>query len=267
MTLMCTTFVTAAAGIASANERLMTYTYEPETMPQGSTEFEQWVTLRAGRSEEVGEDRFNKWEFKEEFEYGVTDNYTAALYLNASSTNFEDPGTGDDTSEFEFDGVSLENRYMVWNPADHAVGLTLYLEPRYSGEEAELEEKIIIGQRAGDWKWALNLIHATEWADHLYEMEGEVDITAGLVREFNPHWAAGLEFRNHNAFPEYDEWEHTVFFLGPVVSYRQERWWATLTVLPQIFGRDLQDDEDGHRHLVLDGHERVNARLLIGIDF
>ena len=35
------------------------------------------------------------------------------------------------------------------NPAEHAVGLTLYLEGRYSGEEAELEEKLILASGAG----------------------------------------------------------------------------------------------------------------------
>ncbi len=48
---------------------------------------------------------------------------------------------------------------MVLNPAEHAVGLTLYLEPRYSGDQAEVEEKIILGQRHGNWKWAFNLTH------------------------------------------------------------------------------------------------------------
>src|SRR5258706_369203 len=38
---------TALAPAASANERFFTYSYEPETMPQGAFEVEQWVTLRA----------------------------------------------------------------------------------------------------------------------------------------------------------------------------------------------------------------------------
>ena len=146
---------------ASAMERFFTYTYEPETMPQGMFEYEQWVTLRAGRNSAVGQEDFNLWEFRHEFEYGLTDNYTLSLYFNESLENFHEPESGHHISHFQFDGVSLENRYMVWNPADHAVGLALYLEPRISGSEAELEEKIILGQRFGDWKWALNLTHAT----------------------------------------------------------------------------------------------------------
>ena len=46
--------------------------------------------------------------------------------------------------------------------------------------------------------------------------------------EIHKRWNLGLEFRNHNELPEYKEWENTAFFLGPVVSYRQEKWWITV---------------------------------------
>src|SRR2546429_2381712 len=113
-----------------ATERFFTYSYEPETMPQGVFEYEQWVTALAGRNSTVGQDHYNRWEFRHEFEYGVTDNYTLSLYVNESLTNFRDVQTGQRVRHFQFDGISLENRYMVLNPADHKVGLALYLEPR-----------------------------------------------------------------------------------------------------------------------------------------
>src|SRR6266404_8378182 len=115
-----------------ATERYFTYTYEPETMPKGSLEYEQWVTLRAGRSAAVGRDNFNRWELRHELEYGVTDNYTLSLYLNESVETFRHPQTGEHHTNLHFDGVSLENRMMVLNPADHTVGLALYLEPRFT---------------------------------------------------------------------------------------------------------------------------------------
>ncbi|HEY3146670.1 MAG TPA: hypothetical protein VGJ75_09980, partial [Dongiaceae bacterium] len=115
---------------AQADERRFTYSYEPETMPEGATEFEQWVTLRTQRNKTVGQDNFNRWEIRTALEYGVTDNYSAEFYLNWKSESFRDPASGSDNSEFRFKGISLENRYMVLNPANHPVGLTLYLEPR-----------------------------------------------------------------------------------------------------------------------------------------
>src|SRR5581483_9467727 len=113
-------------------------------------------------------------------------------YLNESSESFRDP-LGENQSESRFDGISIENSYMVLNPADHAVGFTLYLEPRFAGDEAEVEQKLIFGQRHGDWKWALNLTHATEWSDNLREVEGEVEVSFGITRQLGRHWYLGLE--------------------------------------------------------------------------
>ncbi len=253
---------------AFANERLFTYSYEPETMPQGAFELEQWFTWRAGRNSTVGQDDFNRWQFRTELEYGVTDRYTVGLYVNEEYTTFRDPSTDKHTRDLCWTGISIENRYMVLNPAERPVGLTLYLEPTYDGENAELEQKIILGQRHGDWKWALNLIHATEWEDHFEETEGEVEITAGITRMIGKHWAVGLEARNHNELPEYDLWENSALYVGPVVSYRRGNWWATLTVMPQVWGDTFHNENpDGNQSLELEGHERWNTRLIVGFSF
>jgi hypothetical protein len=255
---------------AYANERFFTYTYEPETLPSGTTEFEQWVTLRTQRSEDAGQENYNRWELRDELEYGVTDNYTAAFYLNLlESTNYKDPATGNTVSDTEFKGVSIENRYMLWNPAEHAVGVTLYAEPAYSGDEAEIEERIIIGQRHGDWKWALNLVNETEWDLNGGGSEGVFEVDLGLTRHLSPRWSLGLEFRNHNVIPAYDEWEFTAFFLGPVVTFTTEKWSATLTVLPQVWGTNTDGgpDPDGVSGLELVDHERLDVRLIFGVGF
>jgi hypothetical protein len=261
----------ALLSVASADERRFTYVYEPEVLPRGSVELEQWVTLRTQRTGggEVQQTRYRQWEFREEVEYGVTDRYSVSLYLNATAEQFRDVSAtpAKNTSIATFTGVSLENRYQLLNPANHAVGLTLYVEPRFSGVTAELEQMLILGQRIGDWKWALNLSHATEWGNHWREKEGEVELSFGLARDLGHHWSLGVEFRNHNELPDYSRWENTAFFLGPVVSYRREHFWATLTLLPQIYGRNFLGDPDGHHSLDLAGHERLNARLIFGFNF
>src|SRR5438445_9198411 len=89
-----------------ADERRFTYTYEPEVLPVGAMEFEQWVTLRTQRTSggEVHQDNFNLWELREELEYGVTDNYSISLYLNTSAESFRDTSQNPpvDTSDFKF---------------------------------------------------------------------------------------------------------------------------------------------------------------------
>ena len=144
---------------------------------------------------------------------------------------------------------------------------SLYFEPRFSGEELELEQKIIIGQRHGNWKWAFNLGHATEWKDNFNEVEGEVEACFGISWDLNKNWSLGLELRNHNEIPNYSRWENTTVFLGPAINYRQEKWWATLSILPQIYGANFGGDPDGHPNLELEGHERANIRLIVGISF
>jgi len=236
-------------------------------MPAGTFEYEQWIGARLGRNATVGQQDFNLWEIRHELEYGVTDNYSLSLYLNESLTAFQQPGSGRHISHFQFDGVSLENRLMILNPVDHAIGVALYLEPRFSGSDAEIEEKIIVGQTVGDWKWALNLTHATEWSHDLHDAEGEVEVSFGLTRRLNRHWNVGIEAREHNELPDYRIWENTAFGLGPVINYTQDRWWATLTILPQIVGANFAENVDNNHNLDLEDHERVDVRLIVGFSF
>jgi hypothetical protein len=250
-----------------ADERRFTYVYEPETLPAGAFEVENWVTLGVERNATVGQENYRRWDLRQELEYGVTDWYSAALYLNESVENFRNPESGANESDSDWKGVSLENRFNVVNPATHAIGVTLYLEGRYSGDEAELEEKIILGQRHGKWKWALNLIHATEWENDLHSTEGEAGATMGIAYDLGKHWSLGLEFRNENLLPEYQSWESSAFFVGPVLSYRRERWWAALSVMPQIYGWNNSASQDGDSHLELNDHEKLNVRLLFGFNF
>ena len=249
-----------------ADDRRFTYVYEPETPPAGAMEFENWVTLGTQRSKDVGQANYNGWDLRQELEYGVTDRYSVSLYLNEKAESYQDPSTKENKSDFGWDGISIENRYNVLNPADHAVGLTLYLEGRYSGEEAELEEKLIFGQRHGDWKWALNLEHGTEWVNNLHDTEGEFGVSLGLARDIGKNWSLGLEVWNVTLMPDYSEVESSAVFVGPVVSFRQDKWWAALTVAPQVYGWD-KNNTDGNTSLSLSDFERVNIRFLVGISF
>lgn len=254
-------------GTVRADERLFTYTYEPETETRGDWEYEQTVTARVGRNAAVGQENDQHWEFRQEIEHGVTDRYTAALYVNNDYERSTDPASGATSSRNRFTGVSLENRYQLLDPFAHPVGLTLYLEPTFDGDNAELEQKIILGQRFGEWKWALNLTHATEWTDDCQSHEGELEISAGLARRLTHRWAVGIEARDHNELPDYNQWENTAVYIGPGASYRRLGWWATLTVMPQIYGANFTGNPDNDPRLELEGHERLNVRLMFGFDF
>ncbi len=268
--LVATALSALAISSSVADDRRFTYTYEPEVLPKGAIEFEQWVTLRSQRTSggTVKRENFNRFEIREEFEFGVTDRYTVGLYLNGRNDSYRDVSAAPpvDRSTFSFKGISIENRYMLLNPADRPIGLTLYLEPTFAGDELEIEQKIIIGQRHGDWKWAFNVVHATEWEHNFNDHKGEFELTFGVTRDLSSNWSLGLELRNDNEIPEYKRWDNTALFLGPVASYRQDKWFATVSVMPQIFGRNFTGEPDAMRNLDLSRHERYNVRLIVGID-
>ncbi len=64
----------------------------------------------------------------------------------------------------------------------------------------------------------------------MHKTEGELEASFGLARQLGKHWSLGLEARDHNEIPDYRHWENTAVFAGPVLNYREENWWATLTV-------------------------------------
>lgn len=251
--------VMSAVSIAGADDRHFTYSYEADSvLPKGHWEAEQWVTLRAGKTE--GE--FSRWDFREELEYGISDRLSTAVYLNFNDIRHDLPGEDADINEFNFDGISSEWKYMLLSPNLYPIGVMLYFEARYSGEEVELEEKLILQHNFGErWILAGNIIGEEEWVfdDEETEEEGALEFTAGLSYKLNEFWSIGLEGRNVRVYPDYDEEEFSAWFVGPNVHYGNGNWWVTLTVLPQVSGSP--ETEGG---LTLDEAERVEVRVIAG---
>ena len=73
----------------------------------------------------------------------------------------------------------------------------------------------------------------------------------------------GVEVRSHTVFLPGDEPTRSALFAGPVVSYARGGWWITASVLPQLTA--LAGKSDGNLDLV--EHERVEARVLFGLEF
>src|SRR5450631_210094 len=63
---------------AWAGESLFSRTYTTETVPGGHFELEQLIRNRSERS--FG--HYSAYDFRTEFEYGITDNLQGAFYLN-----------------------------------------------------------------------------------------------------------------------------------------------------------------------------------------
>ena len=263
---LCAAVLAGAGFNLHADERMFTYNYEAVSiLPKGGVEFEQWITYRGGKEDGT----YSRWDIREEIEFGVTDRYTTALYLNFRDTyrdNDSTPGTEED--EFEFKGVSSEHKYQFLNPRTKPIGLLGYGEVTTDGNELELEEKIILQKFFGadeQWNAVFNLITEQEW-EYESEETGEesvLEFTAGLSYRLNQNWAVGVEARHHRVYEGiYSDELANAWFVGPNLHYGTGKWWGTLTVLPQIGGHP-----DTRGELELDEHTVVEVRLIAGYNF
>jgi len=249
----------APAARARADERVFTYSYEPKVLPKDALEFEQWATLRAGKEDGV----FSRWDLRTEFEYGLLDQLTTALYLNFESLHID--RDEEQVDEFEFKGLSSEWKWKFLDPTADPIGVLGYFEATTNFEDVELEEKLVLGKNFDRVVLAFNAICEQEWEFENEETETElaVEFTAGVAYRFTDRFALGLEAREVNVFPDMENLEHAAVFLGPTLHYNTNRWWATLTFLPQVAGL-RGDTQDG---LNLDEFERMEVRLIFGIHF
>ena len=109
-----------------------------------------------------------------------------------------------------------------------------------------------------------------EWAkndgDRGFNVSLKMEWATGLAYRIAPHWYAGLETRVQTEFADADlnQSKFVAAFVGPALHYGTERWWATLTVLPQVWG---WPDSRGKSGLTLDDHERLEVRLKLGFNF
>src|SRR6478752_3273085 len=104
---------------AWADEALFGYLYTTESVPAGQWEFEQIQTLRTGKAR----GSYTSIDFRTEIEYGVTDRFTTALYLNSSylrQVGVYDPEDVSvnlsDQNSYNINGTSLEFRYRLLSP-------------------------------------------------------------------------------------------------------------------------------------------------------
>ena len=255
------------AAPAFADERFFTYIEDADVLPKGAWEFEQWLTL--GEGHPGGDHAFDqyRWDFREEIEHGFTDQLSGAMYLNFRQDQVvaNQPGLTD-SSEFSFKGISAELKYQLVNPNTHPVGVALYFEPTYNGNQQELEYKFIVSKNIADkWVLAANAVLEQEWEkeDGATKKESVLEFTMGAAYRFTPNWSAGLEGRYHAVYEgtSLNERLGKAWFLGPNIHYATAKWWGTFTFLPQISGTP----SDGGINTT--EHPTYEARLIVGVNF
>ena len=276
------TLAAAALCTARADENFFGYSYGAETLPKGKGEAYSWTTARLGK----GPGHYAGFDFQQELEYGITDRLQMSFYFTERYHSFsvEEDGAAKRLRRFSYDGNQVEFKYNVLSPFKDAVGLALYVEPRYSliekesGDkvlELEMETKVILQKNFLDDQLVTALNLTTEFAWNRPRPSGGLgfgtelaaEVTGGISYRVAPKWFVGVEARYETAFPNMNlhAQESWAFFAGPAVHYGGERWWATLTWLPQLTG-DAPDSTRSSQ-LDLEHHERQEIRLKVGYNF
>ncbi len=230
---------------ADASDRKFAYSYEATTMPKGTWELEQWVTWKSF-------DDGDRFDFRHEIEWGVTDNLQLALYL--ANWRYEDRDGVSDTS---FKTSSLEAIYNLTDPTADLLGSALYGEVGIGPEELKLEAKFILQKNIGPWVIAGNSIIESEWEgdslDSLSEKKGELGQTVGVSYQFTPAFALGIEGLFEIEIDDWKEFADAAFYIGPNFSWRKGNFFMTVAGLFQTTS--------------VAGEPDAQTRLIAGFDF
>jgi hypothetical protein len=219
---LCAICALLLPSICLAGARHFTFVYEAPTSPAGSIESENWTTTRFS-------DGFTEANFRNEIEIGITEHFQASIYFaNWDYTRRENRGA-------HYDSSSLELIYNLTNPVTDPIGISLYQEIGGGRRALESETKIIAQKNFGPLILAYNLTLEAEWEDEsLREHSGEIQQAFGASYELSPRVSVGAEMLHEVLLPAWHSSEaENNFFIGPNVSYRGNRWFATVTALAQ----------------------------------
>jgi len=218
-----------------AGARHFTYIYEAPTSAPGGMELENWVTWQRG----TNPSRFDELDFRHELEFGVTNRFQISVYL--ADWNYQQEAKH---SGYSYSDSALELIYNLSNPVADPLGLSIYEEIKGGDRFFELESKLIVQKNLGPLIVAYNTTLEAIWEGHgLQQRQGEFQQSLGASYELSPRFSVGIEMLHEVVFPEWrDEGKLSNFFIGPNISVRRGRWFATVTALMQA--TDTPDEPD-----------------------
>ena len=283
--------ITLTVVSAVADEPPFGYIYTTDSLPKGEWEYEQWNTVRTGKA--AGS--YTSFDFRNEFEHGFTDNFSGSFLLHSSYLHTrsvpdpDDPTLNlDNQSSFDINRVSIELKERLLSPSKNPIGFTLYMEPELgvrnplNGKdtiERAIEFKLIVDRHFLDDRLILatNVVFEPEWERQNGARSKELknEYSVGTAYRFASGWYGGLELLNRRKFDDQDFAKEgaSAFFLGPTLHYNPKKWWATLTVLPQIAGNPRRLGSDANGNTITDAsrtlgeYEKMEIRLRFGLDF
>jgi hypothetical protein len=214
----------------------------------GHFELEQWVSWNHGARIDPGLDRF---EFKHEIEYGISD----GLHFAVDLAEWDTSDSGGETHT-RYRATAAELKFRLADPRADAIGVGFKTELGLGPGELEWENVLILDKIVDRWEVAYNLIATAGFeGDKTFSYhEGELAVTqtAGLSYEMNPTLYWGCEIV-HEIPPEWTWGERQSWFAGVTVAVRGDEW--ALTTTPMFLLDGIADAP------------RFQLRLLFEVDF
>jgi len=219
-------FLIWPATVALPGARHFGYVYEAVTSAPGSLDIENWVTWSRTNNPQ----RVDEVDFRHEFEFGVTENFQASLYVADWFYSADRQNSG-----FTYSDSALELIYNLTNTVTDPVGLAMYEEIRAGDRVFELESKLIAQKNLGPLILAYNVTLESVWeGTGLQDREGELQQALGASYEISQRLSIGIEMLDEFVFPEWRDKERIRnFFFGPNVCFRHQNWFVTMTALAQ----------------------------------
>ena len=243
---------------AHADRRYFPLTYTPYLSSAGENEVELWLTSKSGK-QDPGQGVH--LESRAEFEHAFSSRLTGAAYLNYVRS--PDEALRFDSASLELIGQPIEPGRWPFDPA-------LYLEVKESGEELEVEPKLLAARRFGRWVAGMNLGGELEFRHNdderlatgaILKNGYAVEVTGGLACEVGRRLALGFEARARTEHPNFGRQSAALVSLGPCLNLDLGRILFTAGVQPQIAGTPRTS---GGRNLV--DFERTQVRAVVGIE-
>jgi hypothetical protein len=236
--------IIASTSIAFSDPRPFSFVSNAYPEGKGSVEYEQYVTYKAHKEDDTGYDRFD---FKHELELGLADNFDLGIYL--AKWRYENSA---DRVGTHFDGVAVEGKFYITNPATDLVGIGLFSEIGVSDNAFTFEQKLVLQKDIGDWTIGYNLELETEVAgmfhqDQTAEAEGEIENLLGVSYAIAPQWRLGGELMVVSKYDNWSEYKGTTVYAGPAISYQGGKigkvdWFVTATPMVQVTNRASEAD-------------------------
>lgn len=274
-----------------ASEHMLGYVKSAETIPAKSKEIYQIITLRDGKS--YGE--YKGYNYSTEFEYGVTNAFSAAVALKAQKIDRKDLVVDGylpkvENNSLELSGAELELKYNFLSPAKDDFGLSVAFGVDHSwydvhsglSKDTTSVELTLLLQKfflEGEVVWYGNIGMESTYADRNEiekdddfewptkpEMEIELKYSTGLSYRFMPNWYLGAEVLYETEYETEVGQERWSWFAGPSLHYGARSWWITATWIKQLEGGgEGFDEQEKGLHLIEKTENEY--KLKVGFNF